>query len=239
MRVPISLPIKIVIWIYSIAIVFVESPIYKAFDAIIIARIVTDLSLFALIIWAFYFLLNQAPRAVKLFILTSTIVPTLLFILVDLIFGSKTSTAPRYIVPCQLGVLLTLAYFLANKLLANKQFFWKTILITLISIEIMSCIFTLNTSPKYQKTRNIYNIPIAAILNQAKAPVLIAETKETLDIISLSYQLEATIKIQFLPQTNLSQLINSCENVFLFNPSTSWNVWLFFWWNYGFIFSWC
>ncbi|MBA2747439.1 MAG: glycosyltransferase family 39 protein, partial [Tatlockia sp.] len=56
MRVPISLPIKIVIWIYSIAIVFVESPIYKAFDAIIIARIVTDLSLFALIIWAFYFL---------------------------------------------------------------------------------------------------------------------------------------------------------------------------------------
>ncbi|PSB27336.1 glycosyltransferase family 39 protein [Chlorogloea sp. CCALA 695] len=221
MRVPISLPIKIVIWIYSIAIVFVESPIYKGFDAIIITRIVTDLSLFALIIWAFYFLLNQAPRAVKLFILTSTIVPTLLFILVDLIFDSKTSTAPRYIVPCQLGILLTLAYFLANKLL-NKQFFWRTILITLISIEIMSCIFILNTSPKYQKTRNIYNIPIAATLNQAKAPVLIAETKETLDIISLSYQLEATIKIQFLPQINLSQLINSCENVFLFNPSTIW-----------------
>ena len=220
MRVPISLPIKIVIWIYSIAIVFVESPIYKAFDAIIIARVVTDLSLFALIIWAFYFLVNQAST-VKLFILTSTIVPTLLFILVDLIFGSKTSTAPRYIVPCQLGILLTLAYFLANKLL-NKQFFWKTILISLISIEIMSCVFILNTSPKYQKTRNIYNIPIAAILNQAKAPVLIAETKETLDIISLSYQLKSTIKIQFLPQANLSQLVNSCENIFLFNPSISW-----------------
>jgi hypothetical protein len=61
----------------------------------------------------------------------------------------------------------------------------------------MSCIFIVNTSPKYQKTRNIYNIPIAAILNQAKAPVLIAETKETLDIISLSYQLEAIIKIQY------------------------------------------
>ena len=83
----------------------------------------------------------------------------------------------------------------------------------------MSCTFILNTSPKYQKNRNIYNIPVAAILNQAKAPVLIAETKENLDIISLSYQLEATIKIQFLPQTNLSQLVNSCENVFLFNPS--------------------
>lgn len=222
MRVSISIPIKIVILIYSITIVFVESPIYKAFNAITITRIVTDLSLFALIIWAFYFLVNQAPRAVKLFILTSTIVPTLLFILVDLIFDSKTSTAPRYIVPCQLGILLTLAYFLANKLLRNKQFFWRTILITLISIEIMSCVFILNTSPKYQKTRNIYNIPIAAILNQAKAPVLIAETKEVLDIISLSYQLEATIKIQFLPKINLGQLVNSCENVFLFNPSISW-----------------
>ena len=164
--------------------------------------------------------MSQAST-VKLFILTSTIVPTLLFILVDLIFDSKTSTAPRYIVPCQLGILLTLAYFLANKLL-NKQLFWKKVLITLISIEIMSCIFIFNNSPKYQKTRNIYNIPIAAILNQAKAPVLIAETKENLDIISLSYQLKSTIKIQFLPQANLSQLVNSCENIFLFNPSISW-----------------
>ena len=59
-------------------------------------------------------------------------------------------------------------------------------------------------------------------MNQAKAPVLIAETTETLDIISLSYQLKSTIKVQFLPKANLSQLVNSCENIFLFNPSISW-----------------
>ena len=227
MRVAISLPIKIVIWVYSVAIVFVESPIYKAFDTIIVTRIIVDLSLFTLIICAFYFLVRKAAKAIKLFILISTIVPTLLFILVDLIFDTKTSTAPRYIVPCQLGILLTLAYFLAHKLTINyhtksKQFAWRVILITLLSVEILSCVFILNTSPKYQKTRNISNMPIAAILNQAKEPVLIAETEEILDIISLSYQLKPEIKIQLLPKTNLRQLVDSCEDIFLFNPSPSW-----------------
>lgn len=227
MRVPISIPIKIVIWVYSIAIVFVESPIYKAFDAIIITRIIVDLSLFTLIIWAGYFLVRKAPKKTKLFILTSTIIPTLLFILVDLIFDTKTSTAPRYIVPCQLGVLLTLAYFLAAKLAINyksksKQLAWRTILITLISVEILSCAFIFNTSPKYQKTRNISNVPIAAILNQSKQPILIAETEQILDIISLSYQLEPKVEIKLLPKVNLSQLVNSCENIFLFNPSQFW-----------------
>jgi len=59
-------------------------------------------------------------------------------------------------------------------------------------------------------------------LNQAKKPVLITETKEILDIISLSYQLEPNIKIQLLPKTNMSQLVISCENIFLFNPSKTW-----------------
>jgi uncharacterized membrane protein len=227
MRVPITIPIKIVIWVYSVAIVFVESPIYKAFDAIIVTRVIVDLSLFTLIIWAFSFLLRKAPKNIKLFILTSIIVPTLLFVLSDLIFDTKTSTAPRYIVPCQLGILLTLAYFLAYRLAINyknktKQIAWRVILITLVSVEILSCTFILDTSPKYQKTRNISNVPIAAILNQAKEPVLVAETEQILDIISLSYQLEPKIKIQLLPKANLSQLVNSCENIFLFNPSTSW-----------------
>ncbi len=227
MRVPISLPVKIAIWIYSSAIVFVESPIYKAFDAIIVTRIIVDLSLIFLIICAFYFLWRKAPRAVKLFILTSTIIPTSLFILIDVVFDLTTSTAPRYTVPCQLGILLTLAYFLANKLAVNyksntKQIIWRIVLTTLISVEILSCVFILNTSPKYQKTRNISNIPIAAILNQAKSPILITETKEILDIISLSYILEPRIKIQLLSKANLSQLVDSCKNVFLFNPSASW-----------------
>jgi len=102
---------------------------------------------------AFYFLARKAPKTTKLFILTLTIIPTLLFILVDLIFDTKTSTAPRYIVSCQLGILLTLAYFLADKLAINykvttKQFIWRTILITIISVEILSCAFMLDTSPK-------------------------------------------------------------------------------------------
>lgn len=225
MRVPISIPIKIVIWIYSIAIVFVESPIYKAFDPIIATRIIVDLSLFGLIIWASNFLIYKAPRTVKLFILTSTIVPTSVFILIDLIFDSKTSTAPRYIVPCQIGILLTLAYFLANKLLTtykNKQFAWKVVLITLISIEIMSCVFIFNTSPKYQKTRNTNNVPIAAILNRVEYPVLVAEDREILDLISLSYNLEPKIKIYLLSKTNLSQLVDSCKQIYLFNPTNSW-----------------
>jgi hypothetical protein len=73
-----------------------------------------------------------------------------------------------------------------------------------------------NTSPKYQKTRNLSNIPIAQIINQIESPIIIAEKSQMIDILSLSYLLKPNTKIYNAKTFNFS---NTCQSLFLFNPS--------------------
>lgn len=226
MRVPLDVFSMIAIWIYSILIIFVELPIYRYLNPIMIVRIVIDLNLLALVGFSFYFLCLKSSKQVWLFVLTLTIVPTLILIINDLILNGQSSTAPRYLIPYQLGIQLAIAHLLSYKIAHsylpnNRQHFWKIVLMVLISIGIFSCILSLEKSPKYQKTRNLHNFPIAAIINSAKYPILVAEPEETLDLLSISQVLESRVKIKLLFKTQWNQLLNECKNVFLFNPSSA------------------
>ena len=53
-------------------------------------------------------------------------------------------------------------------------------------------------------------LAIAAIVNQAKSPVLLAGPKEAIDLLSLSYDLKPKVEIQLLPQANLPQFYRNC-----------------------------
>jgi uncharacterized membrane protein len=228
MKVALPIAAKIAVWFYSIVIVFVESPIYLAIDPIIITRIIVDLGLFSLIGFAFYFLSKQASHRILLFILSLTFIPFLIMALTDLILQRQSSAAPRYLIPLQLGVLLTVSYLIGTKNQpadikpVKQQQLWRIIGVILLSIGVISCSLVLDKSPNYQKTRNLHNIPIAAIVNQGRSPIVVAENKEVLDIISLSYQLEDKVKIQVLSPAKTTEIPNHFSEVFLFNPSVTW-----------------
>ncbi len=225
MRMSINWIAMIVIWIYSLVTIFIESPIYRQIDFILLTRILIDLSLLILIFFSFYFLCQKTSPKIKLFIFVQFITPLIILRAIDLRIGGQSSTAIRYMIPSYLGIQLSVAYLFKNKLFSSsfqslrQQKKWRIIFGGIILIGVFSGIFMLDKSPQYQKTRNLHNLPIAKIINQTHTPLLLAEPQEILDVISLSYSLNKATQIQFLSTANLSTLFTQCQNIFLFNPS--------------------
>jgi uncharacterized membrane protein len=187
--------------------------------------IVTALGLLVLSSFSIYFICAKSTKPIYLFILTQTFYLPVILVLNDILIRGQTSGAPRYLVPFQLGILLSVAYLLANKIQgidiqkSEQQQIGKISAIMLISLGVISGILNLDKSPIYQKSRNFHNPAIAAILNSSIHPSLFVDSRQTMDILSLSHDLEEKVKIQILsnPDT-ISQRLEECEKVFLFNP---------------------
>jgi hypothetical protein len=87
-------------------------------------------------------------------------------------------------------------------------------------------VINLNRIPEYQKARNRENGAIAALLNQADRPLLIAESEQTIDVLSLSHHLNPTVRVQILSGDRGSLDLNQdldylaqCRSTFFLNPS--------------------
>jgi uncharacterized membrane protein len=222
MREPMGVQYMIAIWLYSIVVVFVDFPVYLAFDPVIVSCILADFVLIGLVGFSLYFLYVKSSRRVWLFVITLVVVTPAILILIDLVRAGQASATPRYLIPLHLGSILSISYLLTNKIQSfgrRSRQVWKTIAAILLTAGIVSCVVNLNRSPMYQKTRNLHNIPIAHILNQARSPALLAEPDETIDLLSLSHRLENNVEIQLFPTADLVQFLDRCKDVFLFNPS--------------------
>ena len=227
MRVPMDFLPRVAIGLYSIVIGFVDFPVYVPIDAVIISAIIADIGLLTLIGFSFYFLQAQSVRSAYLFVFILAIATPLCLVVIDLITQGQSSTAPRYLIPCQIAVQLAIAFLFSQKLRPGNRQIWKVLWVVLISMGVLSCAVNLETSPKYQKIRNLHNLAIATVINQARplagtsksAPLIIAESTETMDLLSLSRNLAENVEIKILSQSNLSSIPNLCQNIFLFNPS--------------------
>jgi len=227
MRVPMDFLPRVAIGLYSIVIGFVDFPVYVPIDAVIISAIIADIGLLTLIGFSFYFLQAQSVRSAYLFVFILAIATPLCLVVIDLITQGQSSTAPRYLIPCQIAVQLAIAFLFSQKLRPGNRQIWKVLWVVLISMGVLSCAVNLETSPKYQKIRNLHNLAIANIINQARppagtsksAPLVIAESTETMDLLSLSRNLAENVEIKILPQGNSSSIPNLCQDIFLFNPS--------------------
>jgi uncharacterized membrane protein len=221
MRVQIGILAVAIIWLYSTFIIFIETPIYLAFDPIIVTRAMIDFVLLILICYSLYFLCRKTVKSVWLFIFIQILVPIIILRSYDLVTGGQGSTAIRYMIPIYIGLQLSVAHLFAYKILWEKQQFWKRSFIILILIGVCSCIYLWDKSPRYQKTRNVYNPAIASVINQAQTPILIAEPEQTIDLISMSYLLNKSVKVKVISNGNLSQFLEKCNNIFVFNPSVN------------------
>lgn len=93
------------------------------------------------------------------------------------------------------------------------------LLVVLLASSLFSCVVQLDRPSKYQKSRNLHNQPIAALLNQASAPLLIAESTQIMDLLSLSHQLDSKVETRLLAADELPAIPHPCRDLFLFNPS--------------------
>jgi uncharacterized membrane protein len=215
MRVPMNLLAMLAIWLYSVVITFVDFPVYLPVDWVIISAVVADIGLLALVGLSLYRLQGRS----RFFVYTLLASTPLCLTVVDLITKGQSSTAPRYLIPLQISVQLAIAFLFSQKL---KDWHWRVIWAIVISMGVISCTVNLEGSPKYQKVRNLHNGAIAALINQAQSPLVITESTNTMDILSLSHDLNETIQIKvLLPEDNL-EIPQTCQPIFWFNPSERW-----------------
>lgn len=225
MRESIPLLAKIAIWLYGLSSVFIETPISQSFNLILFLRILIDINLFIILFFSVYFLFKKNFKTAGFFVFCTSFFYGLIIIISDLCLQGQSSTASRYMIPLYLGFQLSLAYLLTQKIffsLNNQIKQWKLILIVIVSISIVSYSFNIQKSPKYQKTRNLSNIPIAKIVNQSNSPIIIAEKDNILDMISLSYSLKKEVKYKVVSSgSELSNYLSdlNSKQLFVLNPS--------------------
>lgn len=213
MQQPLAPVLIIGTWLYSLIILFFDLPVVAELSVALMVEGAIALAVLGLLGTAITHLYRTTPRHVWLLLLTfslSTLVP---LALLDLTTGGQASATPRYLIPAQLGGLIAISYWLTTS-------DWRRRLAAgLISLSLVSCWVGLSHTPDYLKTRSRSNVAIAAQLSPIPNPLLIAESAQTFDLLSLSHNLQTPIGIRILPTPQLPTGLNPCRPTFLLSPS--------------------
>jgi uncharacterized membrane protein len=178
--------------------------------------------LWILTLYSVYFLCRRTKRTVWLFVLTLICTTPLILISRDVIIGSGSSTQARYLIPCYLGIQISIAYLFANTLNdfsinSWQRKLWRVIFILLISGGMLSCAISSQAetwSNKYGNT--VY--PIARVINQASNPLVISDGSLH-KIIILSHQLNPEVQFLLVREPQRLQIPTSFSDIFLYQPS--------------------
>ncbi len=188
------------------------------------------LILLALIGYSLYFVVRNSEERVWLFILTLIGVTTAIIILSYLILDKQIATT-RYLLPVALGIQLSVAYLLANKLKITtisgsigQQRFWKILIIFVSLLGVLSCTIRnqsevwWNQVPQYTK-----NIPqIAQTINQVDRPLIISDADRGRPrrlLFVLIHWLEPKTKLQLLLESDIPIEKYDSRDIFLFQSS--------------------
>jgi len=217
MRLPLDGFSKLIVWFYSVAILYFDVPVRPDIWWIAVAELSCAALVVTLISTAF---LSSRSASIKFVSCLAFAVP-LALIGLDLVSNGRYSTAPRYLLPFHLAVQLAVAGWLSQ--LQRRQ--QQGILAFLIAICLLSNLAYLNSSPPYLKSRSLHNPEIVTIVNQSIRPLLISESQNTIDMLSLSHLLKPETQIEILPtdalsaQLHATSLVSGFACAFIFNPS--------------------
>ncbi|MEL6854935.1 MAG: glycosyltransferase family 39 protein [Cyanobacteria bacterium J06607_13] len=209
-------------WFYSLAVVFFDVPVGVRVWVLAL-QIAIALGVIAAIVWGGVVLVREVPRRVWGFVLAGALANPVLLMVLDVARNGQT-TAPRYLIPAQLGALLVLAFWFGRVIgksgLAGRV--GRGVMGVLLLLSVVSG-FILQPSP-YLKSRNLSNAEIVELLNKAEAPQVVSTPRHIQDLMSLSYGLRADTRFYVLPEEVspvgvLSELLEGGEDVFLFAPS--------------------
>jgi uncharacterized membrane protein len=185
------------------------------------------LILIILITYSVYFMCCSTPKQVWLFVLTLIGVTGLALLLPDLILGQRRGST-RYILPCILGIQLSVAYLISSRgflLSANNrgQNLWQLVTLMLISMGIISCLISSQAEIWWNKApeRNEHNPKMAEIVNHATKPLLISDTDDLISVQAFGHLLAPKVKLQLVVKPAIPAISNGFADVFLFNPSDS------------------
>jgi uncharacterized membrane protein len=200
-QVPLPTSVLTELWMFNLSRLFVDFNPY-----------IDDLAAYLLIIpilileiIAAYFLLRHTSKQVWLFILTLMASVALPIALADLLLGGQRSTATRYLVPLQIGLLLLVTYFLFSQINPAKprlRLMCRSFLVALVVTGILSCGASSQASVWWNKGISHLNPQIAAVINSTEHPILVSDAFDVNpgNVISLSYLLDDKTRFILLPE---------------------------------------
>jgi len=177
--------------------------------------------------YSVYYLISKTNRDRWLYIICMMLALPLPLLLADIVNQGQSSTTPRYLIPLQLGIIIAVAYTLGCKL--NNQNnqqpkFWQLTIIAFLLLGIFSNVRNLSLSPFYQKGRNVNNPAIAKIINQHNSALVMVESTELMDAVSVAYSSIPEVKYKvIILQDNLHLYLekfnDQFDHIFLLKPT--------------------
>jgi uncharacterized membrane protein len=163
------------------------------------------------------FRLFVKKRQQGLLILLLTILPFLFLAVPDLIFGMWSSSVYRYLCPSLLGVQISVACLLGEKVENDPQNIWKLITFIILSCGIVSCILIVKSESWWTKPNDFHTPGLARIINQSNSPLVI--TLFSGKVLSLSRRLKPEIRILALEETEQIHVSNNYSDIYVYNPT--------------------
>ncbi|MEO1801597.1 MAG: glycosyltransferase family 39 protein [Cyanobacteria bacterium J06629_2] len=195
-------------------------------DWVTIIGALVAVGILSLSFYSLYYLITQTKRDRWLYLSCLMLSLPLPLLIIDIVNQGQGSTAPRYLIPLQLGIIIAVAFTVGSKLSielnsnSSHQKRWRLIAIAMLILGIYSCGRNLSLSPFYQKGRNVNNTAIATLINQRNSALVIGEELETMDVISLAYSLKPEVRYKILDQeNNIAPYLTQFDYVFLLKPS--------------------
>jgi uncharacterized membrane protein len=197
---------------------------YLSLDWVAIIGAVIALFILILSTYSLHYLINNTYINQWLFIITLILSVPVPLSITDIINQGQSLATPRYLIPVQLGIQIAVVYTLASKLQSKSNYnqkLGKIITIFFLSLGVFSCCRNLNLSPIYQKSRNVENTAIAQIINRSNSPLVIVESANVVDVLSLGYSLSPQTKFKVIsPKENITAYTNKSNHVFVLRPSS-------------------
>lgn len=201
---------------------------YIYLDYVSIIGALVALMILSLSIYSLYYLIIKTHRNCWLFILCLILSLPLPLLIMDIVNQGQSSTAPRYLIPLQLGIQIAVAYTIGSQIEQHQRSkyqtsnSWQLILVIFLILGIFSCVRNFNLSPFYQKGRNINNPAIAEIINPSNSALVMVESDNAMDLLSLAYSLSDQVKYKVI-KSNLdtTKYFNQFQDVFILKASSN------------------
>ena len=182
------------------------------------------LMLLIMVVYSFYWLLIQTEIRVWLFVVTLTCVTVGIFLPADLIMGGIRSVNTRYMMPCYLGMQISVAYlFTKVQVTVQLQKLWRVALVILISMGIASCYLYLSADNWWNKSGSLLNVSITRTINLASQPLILTDLSgySVLNIgnlLGMSRQFNPKAKLLLMSPKNI-EIPGNFNDIFLYNIS--------------------
>lgn len=233
-------------WVASLSVIFIDvglettAPLTQTLPVIPFIALLLILAGYSL-----YFLCRNTPKQVWFFILTLFGVTAITLTLPDFILGGRTSSTPRFLIPCYLAIQIAVAHLFATQINSmtvtiKQQKLWRFVMAGVISSGVLSCALSTQAEMWWNKAPSLdkYTPQAARIVNQSIDPLLLSDAAINV-LTPLTYRLNPNVHLQWNPycytscrkyrnrrnnkslvvNQNLSKFPNNFKNVFLFKPS--------------------